>query len=659
MRIRLALFGLVLFLLISPALQAANPVHTTMKWRAGEYYLVLQAYRTTCLDNPGASLLRVTVMEQPAEQAYSSNKWVSDANLTAWLRKPGNASEFIYFDNNSDGNYTYTHNYDLNGTYKWEIHAVDSTNVSADINSYVYVGDFNINIRFMSNFASYTPSQGGQIRNYVWNDDGNVFTSLAGVTTIYYPDSSVFANNQALTEAGLGEYYYNFTVPSTLGTYSATSSFSCGSNIDQNSQGRFTVSAAATCSDGIQNQGETGTDCGGPCPACGYEYPGPSGGGPPIIIVEKPRARIERVSVFPLTIGVPATVIATIVNDNNVPNSFLVTAQITQGNVLEYYSEGKILDLKPQTPTDTYFAEKWIPGLAGTHILTVKLLSLDKATNFDTNISRLDIAGELKYDLILTCLNNEAAPGTIVDFNLLLYNAGDYYEDVELSWWMQSPDGAEFGRIIIPIASYPKQFIYRTQSLFVPSDAELGAYKIRARVTRAASVKEAECSFQVVSGPQYYLNVLYELDKEIEELLQKAEEKKAQGFDVSYIERMLENARKELERIRGRVLQDKLERVEEDILRVKDSIAEASTMLDLMVPQLQLPLFLFGVVALIVLIVLLIILLLSRRKKKKERKHRAVFSLSGMLGLEADERIFKERKKKKKSLFDKILGLEE
>ncbi|MDQ3193108.1 MAG: CUB domain-containing protein [Bacteroidota bacterium] len=25
---------------------------------------------------------------------------------------------------------------------------------------------------------------------------------------------------------------------------------------------------AATCTDGIQNQGETGIDCGGPCPAC-------------------------------------------------------------------------------------------------------------------------------------------------------------------------------------------------------------------------------------------------------------------------------------------------------------------------------------------------------------------------------------------------------
>ncbi len=34
---------------------------------------------------------------------------------------------------------------------------------------------------------------------------------------------------------------------------------------DSNSSSSTTT---ATCSDGIQNQGETGVDCGGPCPAC-------------------------------------------------------------------------------------------------------------------------------------------------------------------------------------------------------------------------------------------------------------------------------------------------------------------------------------------------------------------------------------------------------
>ena len=32
--------------------------------------------------------------------------------------------------------------------------------------------------------------------------------------------------------------------------------------------GKVTLNPCATCSDGIQNQGETGVDCGGPCPAC-------------------------------------------------------------------------------------------------------------------------------------------------------------------------------------------------------------------------------------------------------------------------------------------------------------------------------------------------------------------------------------------------------
>ncbi len=35
-----------------------------------------------------------------------------------------------------------------------------------------------------------------------------------------------------------------------------------------NHANQATLIVCATCSDGIQNQGETGVDCGGPCPAC-------------------------------------------------------------------------------------------------------------------------------------------------------------------------------------------------------------------------------------------------------------------------------------------------------------------------------------------------------------------------------------------------------
>jgi hypothetical protein len=52
--------------------------------------------------------------------------------------------------------------------------------------------------------------------------------------------------------------------------------------VQDNGAGTFAVAncsntcvAGATCSDGIQNQGEIGVDCGGPCPACG----GGGGGG--------------------------------------------------------------------------------------------------------------------------------------------------------------------------------------------------------------------------------------------------------------------------------------------------------------------------------------------------------------------------------------------
>ena len=41
----------------------------------------------------------------------------------------------------------------------------------------------------------------------------------------------------------------------------------------------LTIAAAPTCFDGFQNQGETGVDCGGPCPACDDGDDGGGGGG--------------------------------------------------------------------------------------------------------------------------------------------------------------------------------------------------------------------------------------------------------------------------------------------------------------------------------------------------------------------------------------------
>ena len=48
----------------------------------------------------------------------------------------------------------------------------------------------------------------------------------------------------------------------------------CGCSVGQSCSGNVCISAgqsAATCDDGIKNQGETGVDCGGPCAACAPE----------------------------------------------------------------------------------------------------------------------------------------------------------------------------------------------------------------------------------------------------------------------------------------------------------------------------------------------------------------------------------------------------
>ena len=75
-----------------------------------------------------------------------------------------------------------------------------------------------------------------------------------------------------MTEAGSGEYYYNFTVPSNAGTYTVTSTFSCGLNSDFNSTGSFIVEAADDVGDDEPDDGPSDGPSGGP-------GGGPSGGG--------------------------------------------------------------------------------------------------------------------------------------------------------------------------------------------------------------------------------------------------------------------------------------------------------------------------------------------------------------------------------------------
>ena len=101
------------------------------------------------------------------------------------------------------------------------------------------------------------------ISNVIAGNSYQLSNSCGGYVTIRsgaYNGTVVANGNSPLTFTAptSGTYYIHWNTNSSCGT--ATSC--CTTTITCTSCG------GATCSDGIQNQGETGIDCGGPCPAC-------------------------------------------------------------------------------------------------------------------------------------------------------------------------------------------------------------------------------------------------------------------------------------------------------------------------------------------------------------------------------------------------------
>ncbi|MFH1894961.1 MAG: hypothetical protein ABIJ74_00040 [archaeon] len=465
---------------------------------------------TRCMNSSGTQELNVKVFKCPTGRADAN------ATVTATVNEADGDTNSITFNNQGDGNYSFTYTFDANGTYKFQINAADS-NISAsyDLNDYIYVRDFSINVSFLNNNAEYSAGNTVTIRNYVINDDGNAFNDLNSSINVFYPDSSALHSNQEMTGIGNGEYIFSFVAPSSTGTYSATSTFSCGNESDSNSSGRFTVPAVSTPS------GDTGGTGGG----------GGGGGSGS----EKLKASIKDFSLEPLEVGVPASAWISFTNEMLRTKDFLVKIQILRGENLVFYSEETIPLVNARKTAEAFFSEKWVPETAGTHIVTVVLSSPDKMIKYDENVFRYDIAGEPRYDLEAICSDISATSGMPYDFNIVAYNLGDYYEDVELSWWIEDSRQQKIGFSSTPVAVFPGKSIKKTVSVFIPTNVVPGVYTAKVNLLFKEVERNAFCSFTLKSPKVYYGELLAELELEIAKLEEELKVKEGQGVVVDYI----------------------------------------------------------------------------------------------------------------------------
>ena len=466
-----------------------------------------------CMDSTGTQNLNVKVFKMP------TGKHDANATVTAIVNEPDGDTNSITFNNQNDGNYAFTYTFDVNGTYKFQINADNNSDVnfSYDLTDYIYVKDFSINISFVNNNTEYSAGDSVTLRNLVVNDDGNAFNDLNTSINVFYPDSSSLHSNEEMTGLGNGEYVFSFIAPSTTGTYSATSVFSCNAESDSNSSGRFTI-PAAVIPPAVDPGGGGGSSGGG-------------GGGssdPDDLL----KANITEFKLEPVEIGTPATAFISILNNMVIHRDFLVKMEILRDGRLEFYSEQTIESVPGRQTREAVFAEQWTPKIAGTYIITVTLMSTDKRISYEIETFRYDIEGTFRYDLEVNCSKGSTTTSLPFEFNILAFNLGEYYEDVELSWWVEYKEGGKIGLSSAPIAIEPDKTLEKTVVVFISENVPSGNYTANAKLVFKDFEKTAFCSFTVKSPDKYYEELVAQAEEEITKLEEKLEQQKSQGIDV-------------------------------------------------------------------------------------------------------------------------------
>ena len=274
-----------------------------------------------------------------------------------------------------------------------------------------------------------------------------------------------------------------------------------------------------------------------------------------------------------LELGVAAT--ASLLVSHGIPNktNFLVQMQVLRGEKLEFYTEERVPFLEPGKAFRVSFAEKWVPKAAGTYVVTITLSSPDKMIKYDVQTTRYDIEGIPRYDLEAICSQPAVTAGLPYDFNIVAYNLGDYYEDVDLSWWVEDEKNQKIGFSSTPLAVFPGDSIERKASIFIPNSTKPGTYTARVRLDFKEVTRDAFCSFTVQSPQIYYGDVLSELEEQVNKLEADLEEKARSGYVTDYLIERTSDLKKKISTMKQKAANF-------DYLGLNEDIAETIVVID-------------------------------------------------------------------------------
>ncbi|MEM0360735.1 MAG: hypothetical protein QXK06_05360 [Candidatus Diapherotrites archaeon] len=543
----------LLFLLFFHLLVFADFKGTDLKWLSASENL----YEINITADHTPELNQVVEIKV----SFSKQGVLLSGDINGTITKPDASTESFNFVQTGDGNHQYNFLFEQNGAYTLDITAVDENGFLARKRDYFYVGAYNINRSIISQ-QDFLPNS--IVTIMVYASVNPPLVRARGTISINYPNGNALVSNANLTESTTPGYYsYSFTAPNILGTYTYNITMVSGAN-SVSKTGSININVlGAICGNGFCETNETCTNCESDCGACTMPTPiqqpgGGSGGGtggggsfakptPTPETFEKPKIRAEGISVKPFELGSPAIISGKIINSSDKKATVLVSVIIQYENTLEYVDERVYLDILPSSSQDFSMLLPWTPKIAGSHVMTLTLYSIDKTVKFDEQVKVFELPGEMRYDLEIKCITQNTAAGLPAYFEIFAYNLGQYYSDIGLYWFIEDSEGKVQFSSSTPFALKPDEKATKAFIATIPQNAKSGIYTARAKLLHLENgnqpEREAICTFNVLSQPNYYALEVFDLNKRLEEAQSAVEELKLKGKNVLSIELKISQAR--------------------------------------------------------------------------------------------------------------------
>ena len=180
----------------------------------------------------------------------------------------------------------------------------------------------------------------------------------------------------------------------------------------------------------------------------------------------------------------------------------------------------------------------------------------------------------------VACPLKSAASGQPFDFKIFAKNMGDYYEDVDLTWWVEDSIGQKYGVSSSPVAIRPENDFEKPASVFIPLDVAKGQYNAKARLRLKTLEANASCAFVLSTPEEYFSTTLADISSRLDALEKRIDEKTSSGYRTDMLLQKLERARAKLAILQGSAANNNFTNLNVGVTDVLGDISDLSYDID-------------------------------------------------------------------------------